>query len=215
MARSILAVDFDGTIHSYVSGYRGVADIPDPPTAGAIEFLRHATKFFAVAVWSSRSSTPEGREAMRKWLIFHGAEDFIAELDFPEHKPPAMVILDDRAIRFMGSWPDMEELRRFMPWYQGGLSPVQICESCGSWAEAAVCCTHRSLVPIGEDAGRSALWQHHVLPEILELNDPPIEVAAHNSTVIVDVADVRFSLSREHARTLARAILGLVDVEGR
>ena len=35
----IICVDFDGVIHSYKSGWRGVAVIPDPPVPGAIEWL--------------------------------------------------------------------------------------------------------------------------------------------------------------------------------
>ena len=34
-----LCVDFDGVIHSYISGWKGADVIPDPPVPGAIEAL--------------------------------------------------------------------------------------------------------------------------------------------------------------------------------
>ena len=35
----ILAIDFDGVLHSYSSGWKGSRNIPDPPVDGAIEWL--------------------------------------------------------------------------------------------------------------------------------------------------------------------------------
>jgi len=40
----------------------------------------------------------------------------IYPLHFPLEKPPALVSLDDRAITFMGEWPDIEVLKKFKPW---------------------------------------------------------------------------------------------------
>jgi hypothetical protein len=66
--RRIITVDFDGVIHSYVSGWRGVDVITDPPVDGAIEFLLSALTEYRVAIFSSRSSSKRGREAMQEWL---------------------------------------------------------------------------------------------------------------------------------------------------
>ena len=44
-------------------------------------------------------------------------------LTFPEHKPPAMVTLDDRSITFTGTWPDVETLRAFQPWTRNSAPP--------------------------------------------------------------------------------------------
>lgn len=38
------------------------------------------------------------------------------EVTFPEHKPPALITIDDRALRFDGEWPDIINLRKFKPW---------------------------------------------------------------------------------------------------
>lgn len=39
MFKKIIAVDFDGVLHSYISGWKGARNIPDPPTPGAIRWL--------------------------------------------------------------------------------------------------------------------------------------------------------------------------------
>lgn len=126
MNKPILCLDFDGVIHSYISGWRGADAVPDPPVPGAINFLRHAVAHFRVCIYSTRSETEEGREAMRLAIFRWGIEDvpetvdydptWATRLEFPETKPPALVTLDDRAITFDGTWPDLETLRAFKPW---------------------------------------------------------------------------------------------------
>ena len=130
-SRPILCVDFDGVIHSYTSGWKGAAVIPDPPVPGALEWLYDATKYFEVVIYSSRSKDPEAIHAMRMWLTFHArsqlpalpAEVLLAAVRFAqgdEGKPSAFLTLDDRAVCFDGDWErlDPEELLKFKPWYQ-------------------------------------------------------------------------------------------------
>lgn len=125
--RPILCLDFDGVIHSYQSGWKGPTVIPDPPVAGAIEFINNATDHFEVHIFSSRSCEPGGIAAMQKWLAHHWREyhqdppvdfDSLVKtlIKWPTEKPPAMVTIDDRAIQFTGIWPVMEDLINFRPW---------------------------------------------------------------------------------------------------
>ncbi len=126
MSKPILCLDFDGVLHSYTSGWKGMEVIPDPPVPGAIDFLREAVKHFHVMIFSSRSNQHGGRVAMRTWLgdnIIAAEPDIItqdppwfAEIEWPTEKPPAMVTLDDRAITFMGEWPTIKTLLAFKPW---------------------------------------------------------------------------------------------------
>lgn len=111
MKKKTLVLDFDGVINSYVSGW--TEDIVDPPNPGALEFCQEAIKHFDVHVHSSRCGSLEGRNKIRAWLDKHG---FPEEIRVSEHKPPAFVTIDDRAITFMGSWPDMDSLLSFKPW---------------------------------------------------------------------------------------------------
>jgi hypothetical protein len=125
----IVCVDFDGVIHSYVSGWQGVDVITDPPVPGAIAWLKSMlppctptdekyTGPIAV-IYSSRSKDPSGIAAMKVWLIKHGMEKayfYLDILQFPTQKPPAWLTIDDRAICFTGTFPTAEEIVGFKPW---------------------------------------------------------------------------------------------------
>lgn len=132
----IICVDFDGVIHSYTSGWKGVDVIPDPPVPGAIEWLKsilpvpealggNIYKEYngpIAVIYSSRSKDSEGILAMQKWLVNNGLdESYVIEgiLSFPKQKPPAWLTIDDRAICFNGVFPTKDEMLNFKPWYKG------------------------------------------------------------------------------------------------
>lgn len=128
----IIAVDFDGVIHSYISGWKGAHVILDPPVPGAIEWLmtflpkpkvgKKEPKAYhgpVVQIYSSRSKSWAGRQAMKKWLIDNGLpKEYISQeiLKFPSMKPSAWLTIDDRAICFKGTFPTKEEMMDFVPW---------------------------------------------------------------------------------------------------
>lgn len=124
--KPILCVDFDGVIHSYTSGWQGADVVLDPPVDGAIQFLTAAVEMFEVHVFSSRSNQRGGMRAMKSWLEkefmnYWGAhpvlaDDAFSEIKWPKTKPPALVTLDDRAMHFTGSWPELETIANFKPW---------------------------------------------------------------------------------------------------
>jgi hypothetical protein len=127
--KPILCLDFDGVLHSYASGWQGIATIPDPPVPGFAGFLQIAVEHFHVVVHSSRSAQSVGIDAMRSWL--HAALcqeaglsrldafDLVNRIGWPRKKPAAaFVTLDDRAVTFTGEWPTIEWLRDFKPWHQ-------------------------------------------------------------------------------------------------
>lgn len=110
--RRTVCLDFDGVLHSYRSGWCGIEVIPDPPIHGTKEAVARLRKSYRIAVYSSRCCKPEGRDAIAAWLAKHGIEvDEICE-----HKPPALVYIDDRAICFRGDWDqvivDVSRFRR-------------------------------------------------------------------------------------------------------
>lgn len=111
--RPILLLDFDGVLHSYVSGYTCDEDIPDPPVEGAVEFVRKAMEQFEVCVHSGRCKGRAGIKAIEEWLEENG----FPQIPVLDHKPAAFISLDDRAITFTGTWPDVDELRAFKPWW--------------------------------------------------------------------------------------------------
>ena len=118
--RPILCLDFDGVCHSYTSGWKGAASIPDPPVEGMWEFLQSAMEVFEVHIFSSRTHQDGGKDAMFQWFLKWATTDsqqgLATMLIFPKEKPPAHVTLDDRGILFTGEWPTIESLRIFKPW---------------------------------------------------------------------------------------------------
>lgn len=126
----ILALDFDGVIHDYQHGWQdGV--IYGELTPGFIEWAAEAKKLFKLVVYSSRSKDPEKLEAMRVWMAdklgsaasVDGALNVtILDFEFAHEKPPAWLTIDDRCIRFEGSWDEPKlhpsEMLQFKPWMQ-------------------------------------------------------------------------------------------------
>jgi hypothetical protein len=119
--RPTICVDFDGVIHSYERGWQNGV-IYGEVVPGFFEWAEQAQKQFNLAIYSSRSSTTEGRLAMGIWL----AEKVRAwtgdplELTLVAEKPAAWLTIDDRAIRFIGDWSVAElapdAMRAFKPW---------------------------------------------------------------------------------------------------
>lgn len=107
--------DFDGVIHSYRSGWKGAAIIPDPPVGGIKEVIRGIRiAGYKVVVVSARCGQEGGIEAIHKWLNEH---DIVVD-DVSIHKPPAIVYVNDRAICFDG-YPEnlLDKIKHFKPWY--------------------------------------------------------------------------------------------------
>lgn len=141
--KPVLCLDFDGVIHSYSSGWKGPRNIPDPPVLGALSFLEMAREVFDLAIYSSRSRYFGGRWAMKRWLkkylvdyywdkypnlcgfaepmgeddcYLRMANDLLRSIKFPTKKPAAFLQIDDRAICFTGTFPDLESIMKFKPW---------------------------------------------------------------------------------------------------
>lgn len=119
-----LAVDFDGVIHSYSSGWKGPDVCEDPPVPGAMAALQEYVKEFTVCIFSSRSTDMDGIEAMKRYLRMNLIEEFgdtvgmyiYRKLQFPMDKPPAHLSIDDRGFCFIGTFPTVDEIKAFKPW---------------------------------------------------------------------------------------------------
>lgn len=112
----IIAVDFDGTIHEYKTKWTNPTDIPDGPITGAKEFMKELMNAgYKVYIFSSRCAYTGGYEAVIKWLT----ENEIPFDQVVKSKPPATVILDDRAITFKGKFNKelFKQIKEFKPYY--------------------------------------------------------------------------------------------------
>lgn len=101
-----VVLDFDGVLHSYVSGWQGF--VPgDPPEEGALSFCRRLVGAGArLVVCSARAREEEGLGATRRWLREYG----FPEMEVTNEKPPGHFYIDDRAIRYEGSFEDVERI---------------------------------------------------------------------------------------------------------
>lgn len=129
-----IAIDFDGVIHSYTSGWKGAHIIPDLPVPGAMAFLSYLADDGTpanAAIFSARARTWRGRRAIRAWLRKHAGglwhesmgTQGIESIPVTAKKPIASVYLDDRAVRFEGMFPELrhEAIKAFAerkPWHK-------------------------------------------------------------------------------------------------
>lgn len=122
-----LCIDFDGVIHSYLSGWQGATEIPDPPVKGAFEWLTMLARSgdWEVCIYSSRSKEAGAIEAMSDWMSERGMpSDVLGALTFAIEKPAAYLTIDDRAICFRGTFPTPLEMRSFRPWTAGFINEI-------------------------------------------------------------------------------------------
>lgn len=126
----VIAVDFDGVLNTYASGWEGSsAIISDSPNEGAIEWLQAVLSHggFEVFIHSCRCRQEEGIAAMYAWLLRHGLSRKLAdEIVFTKLKPNAEIFLDDHAMQFVGRWPTFEEITSFKPWYKRGVKDIPL-----------------------------------------------------------------------------------------
>jgi hypothetical protein len=130
--KKLISIDFDGVIHSYHHGWKD-GSIYGDVVPGFFEWAAESKDHFRLAIFSSRSRTPEGIEAMRLWLleqwIFHVEQpeffhlsniDVLTWFEFPTVKPMALLSIDDRARRFDGNWNadalKPARIAKYRPW---------------------------------------------------------------------------------------------------
>lgn len=96
MKKKTIVFDFDGVIHKYSKGYQGesIYDEPNQNVIKVINQLRYMN--YEVVIVSTRCNTLQGIEAIKMWLDKY---NIIVDKVCKE-KPPALVYIDDRAIKF-------------------------------------------------------------------------------------------------------------------
>jgi hypothetical protein len=123
--KPILCIDFDGCVHDYLKGWQD-GTIYGEVTQGFFEWVEQARKHFKLVIYSSRSK--DGAGPMRDWLHHQAIKHYqgpipqwiTTEIEFAHEKPAAWLTIDDRCVRFDGSWDnpslEPEAMLRFKPW---------------------------------------------------------------------------------------------------
>jgi len=119
-----IAIDFDGVIHPY-TGYKGpgVFNPPYPEAAAGLKSLRQ--NGYKILIYSCRGEVGK----IRSYLNLHDLTyDYIGTYK-DEFSPKgfianpskvfADIYVDDRALKFNGSWPDLvQQVDSFTLWYK-------------------------------------------------------------------------------------------------
>lgn len=142
--RKAIALDFDGVLHSYTSGWHGIDVVKDEPVPSAIGWLIGMCLYspYDIIITSVRCNEAKGVEAMHEWLNEHIvrhlksaahyqrmeepdeaiADDHatvLASINYGVTKDPrCFIFIDDRAWKFNGTFPSLAELEHFKPWYK-------------------------------------------------------------------------------------------------
>lgn len=118
--KKTVVFDFDGVIHSYKSGWKGVDIIPDPPVRGIKDALKRIHDAgYEVVVVSTRCADFLGKFAIEQWLDYWEISAYVDKIC--KEKPPAICYIDDRAICFDGC-PELlfDKINEFKPWNAEG-----------------------------------------------------------------------------------------------
>lgn len=109
--RMTICVDFDGVLSQYSGWKDGKLPAPGDPIPGALEACRTLARRYDLAVLTSRHD----HDVLANWLRQHG----FPEMPVTDRKLPALAYVDDRAVRFDGSWERALEAVGQKPWWKG------------------------------------------------------------------------------------------------
>jgi adenylyl-sulfate kinase len=105
--RKTVAIDFDGVIHKYSQGFKGLDNAYDEPMEGTFQALTKLKSLgFQLKIMSSRPAP-----VIEEWLEKYGMSELISEVS--NHKFPATIYIDDRGFKFE-SWDQMDEIIEIM-----------------------------------------------------------------------------------------------------
>lgn len=108
-----ICLDFDGVLNTY-DGWKGEHFLFEP-RPGAKEFIERLwDNGYSVVIHSTRPA-----HKIRQWMIDHKLIKPTSMLQIVDHKPPAIVYLDDRGICFTGNFNlAFEQIRDFSTFWE-------------------------------------------------------------------------------------------------
>lgn len=115
--KEIIAIDFDGVIHSFEHGFHD-GTIYGTPIKGSKESLEKLSKKYKLILFTAKAkpdrpliNSKTGVELVREWLIKYELDAYFIEIT--AEKPRCLCYIDDKAIQFT-SWDNtLKELTKF------------------------------------------------------------------------------------------------------
>lgn len=90
-----VTIDFDGTIHTYKNGWKGLG-VLDEPIPGAVEFVNKLYEDYKIVIWTCRL---DYQGNVTRWLQKHGFKyDELLTEEKATPKVKAVAYVDDRAV---------------------------------------------------------------------------------------------------------------------
>jgi hypothetical protein len=122
--KKTIAVDFDGVINSYKSGWQGPNETDEPVLNAAEGISGLWNRGNKIIIFSTRANTHEGTDTIREYIRRHTENDLLANsIEITDKKPIADVYIDDRAIPFTGDWEEtLKQIETFKPWMDKSLT---------------------------------------------------------------------------------------------
>lgn len=123
----VVAVDFDGVIHSYENGWCD-GKITGEIITGFFEWVLQCHDKLHIVIYSCRNSTRHYKRAMAKWILAKWKEwsrennpnEVPLAVSYSDTKPIATLYIDDRGFQFKGNWSDdnlkPERISEFKTW---------------------------------------------------------------------------------------------------
>lgn len=115
----VIAIDFDGVIHSFEHGFHD-GTIYGTPILGAKEALEHFAKNYTIILFTAKAKPDRplingktGIELVWEWLKKYNLDSYIYEIT--AEKPRAICYIDDKGIRFT-NWE--QTLKEFTKYYE-------------------------------------------------------------------------------------------------
>ena len=113
----IIAIDFDGVIHSFELGFHD-GTIYGTPIEGSKESLERLSKKYKLILFTAKAKSDRplingktGIELVKEWLIKYDLDKYF--IDITAEKPRCLCYIDDKAIQFT-SWDNtLKELTKF------------------------------------------------------------------------------------------------------
>ena len=114
---NIIAIDFDGVIHSFELGFHD-GTIYGAPVEGSIEAIKKIAKKYTIIIYTAKAKKDRplidgktGTELVWEWLREYQLDSYIKEVT--AEKPRCVCYIDDKAIQFINWNQALTDLSNF------------------------------------------------------------------------------------------------------